>query len=95
MRQIPRGPDHLICPLHKKTMESVCHTCPLWTQLRGHNPNTGEDIDQWNCALAQLPLLLVETAMQVRQGAAATESFRNEVIRRAPPPGSTILIEDR
>lgn len=95
-KQIPHGDDSLVCPLHKKPMAAVCHKCPLWTQLRGRNPNTGEEIDQWNCALSQLPLLLVENALQTRQAAAATESFRNEVVRRADrvthaPP---IMIED-
>ena len=55
----------------------------MWTQIRGLNPNTGEAVDQWNCAVAHLPLLMIETSQQVRQGAAATESFRNEVARRA------------
>lgn len=82
-RQVPRGPDHLTCPLHKKKMRDVCDACPLWTQVRGKNPNTGEEVDEWNCSLALLPMLLVENAMQTRQAAAATESFRNEVVRRA------------
>jgi hypothetical protein len=64
-------------------MEQVCHKCPFWTQMRGVNPNTGDQVDHWGCAVAQLPMLLVETAMQARQGAAATESFRNEVVRRS------------
>lgn len=95
MKQIPRGPDHLVCPLHQKKMATVCHKCPLWTMLRGKNPNTGEEIDQWNCSLASLPMLLVENAMQTRQAAAATESFRNEVVRRAdrrlPAPAATMI----
>jgi hypothetical protein len=48
-----------------------------------------------DCAAA---LLNVEVAQQVRQGAAATESFRNEVVRRADahralPNGAPIMIE--
>ena len=78
-------------------MAKVCHTCPMWTQLRGRNPNTGEDVDTWNCAVAHLPLLLVENAMQTRQAAAATESFRNEVVRRhdALPASARLLEIDR
>ena len=78
--QIPRGFSHLKCPFHKKAMSEVCDSCPRWTQVRGKNPNTGEDTDQWNCSLAWLPMLLLETAQQSRQGAAATESFRNEMV---------------
>lgn len=81
-KQIPHGDDDLICPLHKAAMADVCHKCPLWTLVRGANPNTGEEIDRWGCSLAWLPHLLIEVAQQGRQGAAATESFRNEVARQ-------------
>jgi hypothetical protein len=83
MRQVPMGPENLVCPLHKKAMSAVCHKCPLWSCLRGTNPQTGEEIDRWDCSLAHLPMLLVETSQQVRQVGAATESFRNEVVRRS------------
>lgn len=84
--QIPRGPDNLICPLHKTKMAKVCHTCPLWVQLRGVNPNTGQEVDKWNCSLATLPMLLVENAQQARQAGAATESMRNEIVKRMDAP---------
>lgn len=54
--------------------------CALFTQLRGTHPQTGADIDEWGCSLAWLPVLLIENAQQVRQGAAATESLRNEMV---------------
>ncbi len=57
--------------------------CALFTQLRGTHPQTGADIDEWGCSLAWLPVLLIENAQQVRQGAAATESLRNEMVRAA------------
>ena len=80
-RQVPRGPKNLKCPQWQKAMSAVCHTCPLWTQVRGKDPQTSSEVDQWNCALAFLPMLSLEIAQQVRQGAAATESFRNETQR--------------
>ncbi len=81
MKQIPIGPAHLTCPMHRKAMAKVCHTCPWWTQIRGKSPQSKEEIDRWDCAIALMPLLHVEVAQQVRQGAAATESFRNEMVR--------------
>ena len=78
-RQIPRGDESLVCPLHKAPMDTVCHKCPWWQHVRGVNPNTGDEIDRWDCAVAFLPMLLIETAKEARQGAAATESFRNEM----------------
>lgn len=79
-RQIPRGPEDLKCPLWKKPMDQVCHTCPMWVQLRGMDRNTGKEIDEWGCSIAFLPTLLVETAYQGRTATAATESFRNEMV---------------
>ena len=45
------------------------------------NKNTGEDVDEWGCAVAWLPMLLVENASQSRQTGAAVESFRNEMVK--------------
>ena len=81
MKQIPRGPEDLICPFHKQAMVKVCHRCPLWTQVRGKHPQSNEEIDRWDCAIGFLPMLLIENAQQSRQTGAAVESFRNEVVR--------------
>lgn len=80
--QKPHGPVDLVCPLHRCKMSKVCHTCPWWGPVRGRNPNTGAEVDHWNCAIALLPMLTINVANETRQGAAATESFRNEVVRR-------------
>lgn len=66
-----------ICPLHKKDMSEVCHTCPWWTKVVGKNPQSEEMVDDWRCAIALLPMLLIENAQVTRQGNAAVESFRN------------------
>lgn len=55
----------------------------MWQQFRGVDKNTGKEVDEWRCAVSALPMLMIETASQVRQAGAATESFRNEVVRRA------------
>ena len=47
----------------------------------GKNPNTGEDVNQFDCAVSWLPMLLIEGAQQTRQSGAAIESFRNEMVR--------------
>ena len=66
------------CPLIKKDCVGIA--CSWYTQLRGTNPQTGEDVDDWLCAIVALPMLQINTAREVRQGAAATESFRNAVV---------------
>ena len=82
MAQIPLGPKDLKCPFFKRKMSDVCHTCPNWVHIRGMNPQTGEEMDNWRCAISVLPLLLINAAREVSQGAAATESLRNEVVKR-------------
>ncbi len=51
-RQVPRGPDDLICPYHKKAMSEVCHTCPKWQKATLQKPqaNNYEVWDEWNCS---------------------------------------------
>ena len=55
--------------------------CGWFTQLRGVNPNTGKEVDDWGCAITWLPMLLIENSQQSRQTGAAVESFRNEFVK--------------
>ena len=66
------------CPLIKK--DCIGLQCSWFTQMRGTNPNTGADVDEYACAIAWLPVLLVENSQQQRQTGAAVESFRNEMV---------------
>jgi hypothetical protein len=75
------------CPLGAKCEEAktvngkqVLVRCPWYTKVRGKNTNTGEDTDDWGCAIAWMPTLLINTANESRKGVAATESFRNEMV---------------
>lgn len=80
MAQIPHGPKDLKCPLWRKKMSDVCHTCPWWCQVRGKNPQSREEVDRWDCSLSLLPMLQIETSQQARQAGAATESMRNALV---------------
>lgn len=68
------------CPL----LQGACieSKCKFWVHLLGKDPQTGKDVDDWECAISWIPILLVEVAKETRQGAAATESFRNEVVKK-------------
>lgn len=55
--------------------------CAWFMQIRGTDPNTGEELDDWGCSMAWMPKLLIENAMQSRQTGAAVESFRNEMVK--------------
>lgn len=78
MKAVPRGPENLVCPMHQKAMVKVCHTCPLWMSLRGKNPQTGEELDDWNCAMAWGPLLAVNAAREMAMLGAEMNAMRNE-----------------
>ena len=55
--------------------------CARFIQVRGTNPNTGKEVDEWACSMAWLPMLLIENSQQQRQTGAAVESFRNEMVK--------------
>jgi hypothetical protein len=55
--------------------------CAWFMQVRGMNPNTGKEVDEWACAVAWMPILLIENSQQQRQTGAAVESFRNEMVK--------------
>lgn len=68
------------CPLLQKECAGL--QCAWFTQVRGMNPNTGKEIDEWACAIAWFPILLIENSQQQRQTGAAVESFRNELVKQ-------------
>lgn len=55
--------------------------CAWFMKIRGTNPNTGADVDEWGCSVAWLPVLMIENSQQQRQTGAAVESFRNEMVK--------------
>jgi hypothetical protein len=77
------------CPLIKK--DCVGLKCVWFTQVRGTNPNTGKEVDEWACAVAWLPVLLIENSQQQRQTGAAVESFRNEMVNANEKNTQTML----
>ena len=68
------------CPLNnfKKCKQ---FKCAWFVQMKGTSPNDGKEVGEYACAMAWLPLLLVENAMQSRQTGGAIESFRNEMVK--------------
>jgi hypothetical protein len=56
----------------------------------GKNPNTGQEVSEWNCAVSWLPMLLIEGSQQTRQAGSAIESFRNEMVNAQKQLDNTI-----
>lgn len=67
------------CPLIKK--DCVGLTCAWYTRVQGVDMNTGNQVDNYECAISWLPLLLIENSGQQRSTGAAVESFRNEMVK--------------
>ena len=68
------------CPLNdfKKCKK---FNCAWFIQIKGTHPQTGADVDEYGCAMAMLPLLMIENSRQTNQAGAAIESFRNEMVK--------------
>ncbi len=67
------------CPLIGK--DCIQLQCAWFTKIRGMNPQSGEEVDEWGCAVKWMPLLTIENSQQQRQTGAAIESFRNESVK--------------
>jgi len=67
------------CPLIQK--KCIGLKCSWFTRIQGYDTNTGKDVDEYQCAVTLLPMLLVENSGQQRQTGAAVESFRNEMVK--------------
>ena len=68
------------CPLNgfKKCKK---FNCAWFIQIKGTHPQTGADVDEYGCAMAMMPLLMIENSRQTNQAGAAIESFRNEMVK--------------
>ena len=69
-----------LCPLLNK--ECIEHDCKFYIHVTGTDPQTGGEVDAFDCAMVFIPKLLIENAQQSRQVGSAIESFRNEVVKQ-------------
>jgi hypothetical protein len=68
-----------ICPIFKK--ECIGLDCAWFVKVEGYDVNTGKRVDEWNCTVSLIPMLLIENSGQQRSTGAAVESFRNEMVK--------------
>jgi len=68
------------CPLNKfepcKQLD-----CAWFIEIHGTHPNTGEPLKDWGCAMAWMPVMMIENSRQQHSTASAVESFRNEMVK--------------
>ena len=67
------------CPLIGK--DCIQLQCSWFTQVRGTHPQTGEQVDEWGCAVTWLPLLLMENTKEQMSTTDTLASFRDETIK--------------
>lgn len=65
--------------------------CAWFLKVAGKNPNTGQDVEDWGCSMAWLPMMMIENSQMQRQTGAAVESFRNEMVK-ANETGQRVLM---
>jgi hypothetical protein len=77
----------LICPLGVQdceyTKDGKNYRCRWYVPLAGKDPQSGEMIDEWKCAIAWGPIMSVEIANTNRGQTSAIESLRNETVNQA------------
>lgn len=83
----------VICPLVKKPC--LENGCTFWTHVSGTHPQTGARLDQFDCSIKWLPMLLVENARSVKGAQAAVESMRNEVVQRQEVLNNAVALGQR
>lgn len=81
------------CPLIGK--DCVQLQCKFFCKIQGRDTNTGRDLEEWNCSIVFLPLLLIENSGQQRQTSAAVESFRNEMVKANDATRNILLSQAR
>lgn len=71
------------CPLIKGDCRKL--ECVWFTQIAGSHPQTGENFDEWGCAVAWMPLLSIENTKRLNEVGGAIESFRNATVDTLSP----------
>lgn len=54
--------------------------CRFWVSVMGTDPQTGETVNNGDCAMAWMPVLMIENSKVNRETGAAIESMRNESV---------------
>lgn len=66
-------------------------SCRFWVTVHGKDPQTGKDIAGGDCAIAWMPVLLIENSKVNRETGAAVESMRNESVTASQQVAGAIV----
>lgn len=73
------------CPLGSKCQEIVgdeMHQCSWYVNLKGSDPQSGNDIDEYRCAMSWQPVLAVAQNTSIIQTSAAVHSLKTDTAKR-------------
>lgn len=73
------------CPLGsecEKVADGHIERCAWYVAIKGDDPQTGELIDEWRCAMAWQPILLVNSSRETNRVADGVHQLRSDVHRR-------------
>ena len=67
-------------------------SCKFWITIQGKHPQTGETINNADCSMAWLPILMIENSKINRETGAAIESMRNESVTTGQQLTNAVLL---
>lgn len=78
------------CPLnHFEPCKQL--DCAWFLKIKGKDPQSEQEIEDWGCAMAWLPIMMIENSQQQRHTGAAVESFRNEMVKASEQSQQVLL----
>ena len=78
----PRAPAGQRCPLWRKDVSKVCHDCDWYRVIPVQDDPTAPVRELWGCAMVLNAIAVRSMHAAVDGVQAATELFRNEMVRR-------------
>jgi len=66
-----------LCPLVKE--KCIEHRCVFFNHVIGKHPQTGAQVDEWDCAIAWSTFFMIEQAKAIREVAGEAQAMRNDM----------------
>lgn len=74
----PKAAAGMFCPLWRKDVSKVCHSCAWFSCVSGVHPQTGDRLERWECAVTAQVIATLEAARASHSTADVTQQLRND-----------------